>query len=84
MLRLSDLSVHYGRIAAVNDLFGNILNSLDGADVAPTTVQSEAFTRARAELDRLRTAPKKAPKKKASAASTTAPEVSDEYSVTDP
>ena len=71
-------------LAAVNDLFGNILNSLDGADVAPTTVQSEAFTRARAELDRLRTAPKKAPKKKASAASTTAPEVSDEYSVTDP
>ena len=68
-------------LVTVNELLGSILNTLDGADVGPTTVQSDAYVRSRAELDRLLSAPKDAPKKKASAA---VPEVSNEYDVTDP
>ena len=65
-------------LTAVNEKLGSILNSLDGADSAPTTVQSEAYVRARAELDRLLT-----PAKKRAAAST--PEVpEDEYGETEP
>jgi hypothetical protein len=40
-------------LAAVNEALRTILNSLDGADAAPTSIQSEAYTRARADLDRL-------------------------------
>jgi len=40
-------------LAAVNETLGTILGALDGADAAPTTIQTEAFTRARADLDRL-------------------------------
>ncbi len=45
--------------AAVNETLGTILGALDGADAAPTTVQSEAYRRARTDLDRLLAQPKK-------------------------
>jgi len=38
---------------AVNEKLGTILNSLDGADAAPTSIQTEAYARLRADLDRL-------------------------------
>ncbi len=40
-------------LAAVNETLGSVLNALDGADAAPTAIQSEAYARARADLDRL-------------------------------
>jgi hypothetical protein len=46
--------------AAVNETLGTILNSLDAADSAPTSVQKEAYARARTDLDRLLADPKKA------------------------
>jgi photosystem II stability/assembly factor-like uncharacterized protein len=41
-------------LAAVNETLGLILGALDGADAAPTSVQKDAYTRARADLDRLK------------------------------
>ena len=40
-------------LGAVNERLATILNALDAADAAPTSVQTEAYTRARADLDRL-------------------------------
>ena len=40
-------------LAAVNEMLGTTLTSLDGADAAPTSIQAEAYARARADLDRL-------------------------------
>jgi hypothetical protein len=40
-------------LAAVNETLGTTLTSLDGADAAPTSIQAEAYARARADLDRL-------------------------------
>jgi photosystem II stability/assembly factor-like uncharacterized protein len=39
-------------LAALNETLGTVLGALDGADAAPTTIQTEAYTRARADLDR--------------------------------
>jgi photosystem II stability/assembly factor-like uncharacterized protein len=46
--------------AAVNETLGTILNALDAADAAPTSVQQEAYVKARTDLDRLLANPKKA------------------------
>jgi hypothetical protein len=45
---------------AVNETLGTILNALDAADAAPTSVQQEAYAKARADLDRLLANPRKA------------------------
>ena len=45
---------------AVNETLGTVLNALDAADAAPTSVQQEAYVKARADLDRLLANPKKA------------------------
>ena len=46
-------------LGAVNESLATILNALDAADAAPTSVQTQAYTRARADLDRLLSGPKK-------------------------
>lgn len=40
-------------LIAVNESLGTVLNALDGADAAPTAIQTEAYARARADLDKL-------------------------------
>ncbi|MFY9549990.1 MAG: hypothetical protein WAU32_02465, partial [Thermoanaerobaculia bacterium] len=42
-----------GGLAGINSLLGAILIAVDGADAAPTTIQRQAYARARADLDRL-------------------------------
>jgi len=42
-------------LTAVNEALGTVLTALDGADAAPTTIQSQAYARARADLDNLLT-----------------------------
>jgi photosystem II stability/assembly factor-like uncharacterized protein len=60
-------------LAAVTERLAGTLNGLDGADAAPTSVQTDAYTRARADLDRL-----------LAGKTALSPEVSEEYGETEP
>ena len=41
------------QLESINGLLGNLLTAVDGADAPPTSVQKDAYARARSELDTL-------------------------------